>query len=93
MMNVVGVNEARVAAPRKSTMLVPRVEGSLDRCWNSPGFSTDVQWFAIPIFDNRNCVAVTTQPLYRLQWQSRATFAFCKCRVIDMDIYKVVVRV
>jgi hypothetical protein len=60
VLDVVGIDKARVVAAGKGTAFVSGSKRSFDRGWDGTSLATNTQWLARLVFDNDNGITVTT---------------------------------
>ena len=92
MLDVVAVKESVVAAAREgASVFVSCSHRPFDRLWDQPRFATDAQGLAVPGLGDDYGVAVTAEPLHRLDRYRRTTAAPRQRRLVDVDGDEVVV--
>ena len=58
--DVMGIDEARVVATRKHTALVSCSQCTFDRRGYGASLAANAEWIALFVFNDDNCIAVTT---------------------------------
>ena len=66
MLDMMGIDKARVVTARKHTTLVSRSQGTLDRRGYGTRLAANAEWIARLVFNDDNGIAVTTQAFHGL---------------------------
>ena len=92
MLDVMGIDETRVATTGESATLVPGSKSTIDRGWDRSGFSSDIEWLAILILSKYYDVSIAAESLDAFDGKAGSTITIRQCRLIDVDGNEVVIR-